>query len=101
MRVNPEYLDIENLYNVFENFITERNLDKAKMLNSENLSHLWEQQIYRQIGNYFKKNNLNLEKAFNLIDTDSSGYISQDEFRKMIEIVNIGLNEKDIQNLLK
>lgn len=42
LRVNPEYLDIENLYNIFETFITERSLDKTKMLDSENLSHLWE-----------------------------------------------------------
>lgn len=68
LRINTEYLDIEQLYNVFETLMIEKNFVKAACFEEGSLSQLWEQSIYQKIGNYFKEHNLSIERAFQLID---------------------------------
>lgn len=42
-----------------------------------------------------------LRKTFRVIDKDKDGVCSYDEFRKGMELLNVGLSEKEVDGLLR
>ncbi|EAR94381.2 EF hand protein (macronuclear) [Tetrahymena thermophila SB210] len=104
MSMNTEYYDLEQIYDMIDTIMYQRkqNMQKSKIfLESENVSNIWEQDVYRKIAEYLRKHNLNVEEAFKKIDQDSSGLISSSEFRRFIESLDLDLSEIKIQSLIK
>lgn len=88
LKLNADYLDLEALYDFIDNMYYQRQMENnatQSMLDADSLSVLWEQNVYRQIGDYLRRNNLTVEMAFRNIDRDNTGLISTDEFTKFIE----------------
>lgn len=71
LKMNPKYYDLESIYSIIENIYyqaKEKNSNPLEFMEQDSSAQIWEQKIYRKIGDYLRKNNLTIEKAFKHID---------------------------------
>lgn len=87
LRINPEYIDLEEVYSVFEALFQEISPGKELMEQiPEKGKEELEAQVYRNIASFLRENNMSLLAAFQCIDQDRSGLISHEEFRRLKNI---------------
>jgi Ca2+-binding EF-hand superfamily protein len=61
----------------------------------------WQRRIFRKIGEYLRRNNITVQKCFNLIDEDSSQTISIEELKAALIRFQINLSDKEIKVFLQ
>ena len=105
LKLNQEYLDIENIYYNMESFIAKEDASEFgasfidKYSQQGQLSAQDEQSIYKKIGDCLRVMNINIEQAFKFIDQDKNEMISEIEFRKLLKSLHIILSDRET-NLL-
>ena len=64
-------------------------------------SAMWEEAIIEKVKNRIREKNLDLKAAFDAFDVDKNGFIDRNEFLKTLKIMQLGLTDEDIEQLLR
>ncbi len=94
-------LDIETIYKTLENLsssLTPVSVDVVT--NDKEMNEMFEQKVYRKIGDQLRRMNITIIQAFEYIDRDKNGYISEPELRLLFKNLNLDFTEREISFLI-
>lgn len=100
---SSNFLDIESVYRTIENLAntlstTSTLVDAAQ--DDKELNEMFEQKVYRRIGDQLRKMNISILQAFDFIDRDKNGYITESEMRTLFKNLNLDFTEREIAFLI-
>ena len=101
IRTSDNFLDIEGIYNAFDNIVkstTDFLLNKGAT--ESELNELFEQKIFRQIGNKLRDLNMSIIQAFEHVDQDKDNYITEKEFKNLFKNLSMELSDRELSFLL-
>ena len=80
-------------YNIFCDKITQTESSQAKAVN-------WEEEILNRVRNRISEKGLSVKQTFSAFDENKDGVISSAEFIKAFRIMELGLTERDIYDIM-
>ena len=97
------FLDIENIYKTIDNLSNTLSSSSGIFEVTENdkdLNDIFEQKVYRKIGDQLRRMNKSILQSFELIDRDGNGYITEDEMRILFKNLDLDFTEREISFLI-
>lgn len=96
------FLDIEAIYRTIENIsntLISSSFASGPTETSQedkDLNDIFEQKVYRKIGDQLRRMNISITQAFEYIDKDKNGYISETELRTLFKSLSMDFTEREI-----